>query len=1130
MLKFITFIILRHPIKNSIQELLIESSQFNGNDVLVNVSNTNSKLIFAPESMSFELQKFPKAILRETETTRKETGVNSLCIAKYTVQLIHGSKTVTSPIWLIPIEYSVNKLQQKLTLNPINEVSFMNPFLKGFLEEQEIPWDETKNNFTEQDTEQKIRSLIEHLQKNQLQTDDATIVGNFHHHRFEIVKELEELLEIETTSSNINELFGSVTHENPKKIALPNDLIFPADVDHEKVFTHVNNQNTIIQGPPGTGKSQVLSNLIGKGLAADKTIVIVSEKHVALEVLQKKLSKFGLDKLCFIASSDRLSHHFLMDLKRTWDFFENYSEQQLDNNFRLSEQYEANLQMTLDLLAQDDLIGGVSFHNFKSMTEGTNLSAYSYASAVPTIAHFIKVKPALKKLYENQLNGIVSRIKKDSVDSNDFGAFDQKIDEWLNTLNELDADFVLNSWADFSDLIRKAASCQIYENDLYKKYAPVFKPNSKAQQRFLRLRKNYLKAIAESSTHDQTEWKTPPSKMESIALKKSMQSGGYFEKRKTKKRWKALSNLPISSAINALDERLKKIAKSESLTQIKVEFCEIGVDSPEVEVPLIHQTLSLYNADQWKQLHEIPSDKRLRLTASHTLLSKLHTGLSAHFNFEKNLNFIAYLNELKTNFPLLLEYKKYILMLNESDLKAMGRNLELDVLEGELLNSHWIQFKDRFPTFSKFEINNIGAKVDDIINAQDYEASHFSRSIINLIAESYKEFHTLLTTPARKLSPQDKARKVRLRRGKAILVKEFSKTRSHPSMRELFTSDAREWIQLLKPIWLSNPTQISKCFPMEKALFDIAIFDEASQIPLQNALGTIHRGERIIVAGDEHQMGPSRYFKTGTNETQDLLHQANYYWKRVELQHHYRSENPQLIAFSNRHFYGGRLKAFPSTDGSSALSHHFVEGRFIDRKNAIEAEALIARTEPFLNSGESIGIVAFSEEQLNCIWNTMSNEMQQNLTKKLEKNQAFFKTLENVQGDECDRLFISFGYGKNADGEFHMRFGPMNTTNGRKRLNVLLTRAIKSIDFFCSIRSTGFKLSDNESINLIRQWIAHSELTDGSNAFELPFELEYTIDGSTITLNRIQNALHSARELATLQNVLHNRGWSVKYD
>jgi len=138
LLKFITFIILRHPIKNSIQELLIESSQFNGNDVLVNVSNTNSKLIFAPESMSFELQKFPKAILRKTETTRKETGVNSLCIAKYTVQLIHGSKTVTSPIWLIPIEYSVNKLQQKLTLNPINEVSFMNPFLKSFLEEQEI--------------------------------------------------------------------------------------------------------------------------------------------------------------------------------------------------------------------------------------------------------------------------------------------------------------------------------------------------------------------------------------------------------------------------------------------------------------------------------------------------------------------------------------------------------------------------------------------------------------------------------------------------------------------------------------------------------------------------------------------------------------------------------------------------------------------------------------------------------------------------------------------------------------------------------------------------------------------------------------------------------------------------------
>ena len=149
-------------------------------------------------------------------------------------------------------------------------------------------------------------------------------------------------------------------------------------------------------------------------------------------------------------------------------------------------------------------------------------------------------------------------------------------------------------------------------------------------------------------------------------------------------------------------------------------------------------------------------------------------------------------------------------------------------------------------------------------------------------------------------------------------------------------------------------------------------------------------------------------------------------------------------------------------------------------------------------------IVAFSEEQLNCIWSEMSATSQQKLSDRLDNNQGFFKSLENVQGDECDHLFISFGYAKNQAGEFHLRFGPMNTANGRKRLNVLLTRAIKSIRFFCSVKSTDFKLSDNESINLLRQWIAFSENHAENSELDLPFGLKAEVDGNTITFGQIQ--------------------------
>ena len=134
-----------------------------------------------------------------------------------------------------------------------------------------------------------------------------------------------------------------------------------------------------------------------------------------------------------------------------------------------------------------------------------------------------------------------------------------------------------------------------------------------------------------------------------------------------------------------------------------------------------------------------------------------------------------------------------------------------------------------------------------------------------------------------------------------------------------------------------------------------------------------------------------------------------------------------------------------------------------------------------------------------------------------------------MQGDECDSLIIGFGYAPNENGDFHLRFGPMNTENGRKRLNVLLTRARESIDFFCSVRSSDFKLSDNESINLLRQWIAFSERNESNNEVVFPYDLEPKIEGRTLVFNRIQNTLPTAREIVTLQSVLESRGWNVQF-
>ena len=1127
---FTTFIPLSKELKNSISELLKESSQFNVNDVLVHAEAENAKLFLVQDSLHFDLADFPKSILKEAEKTRKESGVNSLCLAEGIVHILMNGKEVQTPVLLTPLIVVVNKLQKTVKFQPQIEEAFVNPFLSIHLEKGDL---DISNSHAELDEEDSLLDkLVKKLTEAGLATDQSTtLIGNFHHHRYQVIKELEELLELDAFAPHIETLFGHSHEAEEIHLNLPPDILFPSDTDHEKVFEKVQANNLVVQGPPGTGKSQVLSNVVAKILAAGKTSIFVSEKRVALEVIQKKLRAFDLDKLCFIATSDNLSHSFLQELKTTWDYFENYEVKPI-NNLRLSEQYRDNLQMTLDLLAQDTLIGGISFHHFQEVSHEKQIERYPYNSQVPSINDFLEQQSTLRFIYANKLNVAVGHLKKALLQREDFIRLDTHLAKWETQIDELSDYFDLITWSDFKTVMKQAADCQIYENDLYKKYADIFRPNGRPQKRFLNLRKKYLQARVELEriNSNQSHWKIVPSESETSSLLNTLETGGFISKRKTNKRWKEISHLPISDAKKELEHHLEEIDNINSFSQIIIKFCELGIDNPETEVDLIYQTIGLFSEDQWNELETIPGEKRVKLTTYHTELNALYHNLKNVFRFDEKTEVAVYISELQQQLASIVERHKQIQALDDLTLQSIGRNLSFESLEGELLNSHWVRFKERFPAFSQFSLNDIHTKVKTIIQAEKTEANLFAQEIENKQHATFVEYHALLNTPARKLSDEQKALKVQLRKGKSILVKEFGKTRSHPSLRELYNSEARKWIQLLKPIWLSNPTQLAKCFPMESALFDVAIFDEASQIPLQNALGTLQRSTRVLIAGDEHQMGPSSYFKSGSSEVIDLLHQANYHWKKVSLQHHYRSVHPDLIAFSNKHFYDGLLKAYPACNAEPPLRHHFIaHGAFINRQNEIEAKALVTELEKALTEKNTIGVVAFSEEQLNCIWSNLSTKGQQLLTEHLENNRGFFKALENVQGDECDRLFVSFGYGKNEEGDFHMRFGPMNTTNGRKRLNVLLTRAIKSIDFFCSIQSSDFKLSDNESINLLRQWIAFSEKYSTSETLDFPFSLNPVIKENTLVFERIQETLPLAAELVTLERVLENRGWVVSY-
>ena len=365
-----------------------------------------------------------------------------------------------------------------------------------------------------------------------------------------------------------------------------------------------------------------------------------------------------------------------------------------------------------------------------------------------------------------------------------------------------------------------------------------------------------------------------------------------------------------------------------------------------------------------------------------------------------------------------------------------------------------------------------------------------------------------------------------------MLVKEFAKTRHTKSIRELLNSDAKVWIELLIPIWLCTPGQVAKSFPMATSFFELVIFDEASQLPLTHTLGALQRSERALVCGDSKQMAPGSYFSK-KSEQMDLLHHASYYWKTATLTHHYRSQHPALIAFSNKHFYQNKLLAYPTAlKKEHPIRLHFCpEGVFVQRKNEIEAEKIARAIEKqLLIASDSIGVVAFSQEQLSCIWEYLSSEAQEKITENLDAGKGFFKTVEQVQGEECEHLFISIAYGKNEAGKFQLRMGPLNRRNGYRRLNVLFTRAQKMIHLFTSVRASDFPITDNESIQLLRLYLQDAAQIKVENVQDFPYALTPSFEkDKQIKFDSIYDTLNQADELLNFHQVMKYRGWLIQY-
>src|SRR5262249_17339204 len=144
----------------------------------------------------------------------------------------------------------------------------------------------------------------------------------------------------------------------------------------------------------------------------------------------------------------------------------------------------------------------------------------------------------------------------------------------------------------------------------------------------------------------------------------------------------------------------------------------------------------------------------------------------------------------------------------------------------------------------------------------------------------------------------------------------------HAPLRKLF-QEAGHIILDITPCLLMSPLSVATYLSKDAVDFDVAIFDEASQMPIEDAVGSICRARQLIVAGDTKQMPPSRFFERSLDDgaeddsseqpLESILEDCEAAGMESRpLRWHYRSKHESLIAFSNAEFYDNRLITFPS--------------------------------------------------------------------------------------------------------------------------------------------------------------------------------------------------------------------------
>ncbi|HYG77345.1 MAG TPA: AAA domain-containing protein [Planctomycetota bacterium] len=1018
-------------------------------------------------------------------------------------------------------------------------------------------------------------------------------LGNFNYRKMSLVRDYTTLLESDIPNAAFDAAFSLLPRKaefQPMEPLPPEDSfqIVASDPTQMAAVTRARSgASYIIQGPPGTGKSQTITNLIADYISRGKRVLFVCEKRAAIDVVFYRLKQRGLERLCcLIHDSQSDKKAFIQDLKATYEHYLNTPDRLKDVEAE-RETVCKHIRMELDVLqhfsdamkrmdAHDELPLRHIYERLIDLAEHLPKVDDALAERLPRYAcwrrHGDDVRSLARVLGELKLAPVFAKsslrllARKNFSAERPIEAITSGIERTEAALQKLQraatesglpAEFfasvdTINALAAYAEKLHLLAS-----HDLLHLLDRAHPDNARLKD--AAREQAELQANAQAAAAKTANWRQ---KIPEADLQDVLDSAQSLENSILRFfmpafwRLRGILNARYNFAAHVVAPKWSRVLKDlqehyaaeralAGAAQRNRERFKVAVDELLALLSDLHgNENSLSPAEQ--EFRQRLLNKALgaetvsRVLSLRPLLKALTDELAQLFENARARSLAQLatdLPELRGALPLLPELlpilreltkapPEFYLLLCEQPWTA--EQIEAGILLAAVASAYR---QDR--ALPRLDCRVLAQHVERLGTAYQQAMSVNAKTITQRLHSRFLEHVNLSGQPAAQLTAEQKEWKKAYAKGRRELEHEFGKVMRYRSIRDLAGDETGLVVGDLKPVWLMSPLSVSDTLPLANTNFDVVIFDEASQIPVEEAIPALYRAPQVIVVGDEKQLPPTDFFSAKSDEedaegvvieedgerisfeltADSFLTQTATNLPSTMLGWHYRSRSESLISFSNAAFYGRKLLTIPDVSlplaattivvsgpeagGSNvanvldrAVSFHYLgNGIYEDRRNASEA-AYIARLVRGLlqkKTGMSIGIVAFSEAQqgeIECALEALAGEdaafaeLLEAEYQREENDQfcgMFVKNLENVQGDERDIIILSVCYGYDRAGKMLMNFGPINKNGGEKRLNVVFSRARRHMVLVSSIKSAAITNDYNDGASCLKRYLAYAE-------------------------------------------------------